>query len=364
MSEALYPHVLRYVAETPWAIRPETFAVIREVVSLRAAGVRFDEEELEERLAAARERQAARPRPVSGGAVAVIPLMGVIVPRASMFSQMSGGTSLDRFRSQIRKAAADPDIGSIVLDVDSPGGSVDLVPEAAADIRQARANKRVVAVANTEAASAAYWLASQADELVVTPSGAVGSIGVFAAHEDYSVALEMEGIKTTLVSAGKYKVEGNPFEPLTDEARQAIQDDVDHYYGMFVADVAKGRGTTAGKVRAGFGEGRMVTAQRAVELGMADRVGTLEDTIARAARGGVRAVAESPASLIAAGPFYTCTLTPGTLTTDTTNGVNGEEPDADQHEDPPAMVDGSEALLREPAFLRVFAPATTTTKGE
>ena len=131
------------------------------------------------------------------------------------------------------------------MNVDSPGGLIDLVPETAALIRTVRETKPVIAVANTYAASAAYWLASQASDLVVTPSGEVGSIGVYMPHLDVSGWEEQQGVKTTLISAGKYKTERSPFEPLSDEAAAAMQDTVDKYYGMFTYGVAVGRGTSA-----------------------------------------------------------------------------------------------------------------------
>jgi signal peptide peptidase SppA len=244
------------------------------VLAARERGERLDDAEL---AAMAEARQA--PQSQIAGGVGVLPLYGTLFPRANLVTQMSGGTSLQQFQSAFRAMAADSSVGAIVLDVDSPGGMTDLVPEVAADIRAARSRKPVVAVANTDAASAAYWIASQASELVVTPSGMVGSIGVFAIHDDISRAQEQAGVTTSLVSAGKYKVEGNPFEPLTEEARGAIQSVVDEFYGMFVRDVARGRRTEVAAVRAGFGEGRMVTARHAVEQGMADRVDTIDNVI-------------------------------------------------------------------------------------
>jgi signal peptide peptidase SppA len=153
------------------------------------------------------------------------------------------------------------------------------VDELSKMIYDARGSKPIVAVANHLMASAAYWIGTAADELVVTPSGEVGSIGVFAAHQDVSAAMEKEGVKTTLISAGKYKTEGNPFEPLTDEAHASIQARVDDYYSMFTKAVARNRGVNVADVRGGFGEGRVVGAQQAVSLGMADRVATLDDVI-------------------------------------------------------------------------------------
>ena len=276
-----YRNIVRAISSMPWAILPETLAAITELVAIRAAGGRFSAEEIEERISAG---PGPRQPYQETNAVAVIPVTGVLMPRASLLSQMSGATSLQSVGAAIDAAAADSAISAIVLEVDSPGGSVGLVPETAAKVRAASQSKRVVAVANTMAASAAYWIASQADELVVAPSALVGSIGVVAAHEDHSGEMEQMGVATTFVHAGRYKVEGNPFEPLDETARAEMQKMVDDFYGLFVADVAKGRKVGAATVRADYGEGRVMTAKRAVAAGMADRIDTLESTLARVLR--------------------------------------------------------------------------------
>lgn len=268
-----YSHILKLVAETPWAIRPAMLGVIVDLLAFRLEGGRFTAEELSERLGA---RRQGSPKPKG---VAVLPLHGVVVPKASLFSEVSGATSVEGFRGMFREALAAEDVAAIVMDVDSPGGMVEGVTELAGEIRAARGRKPIVAVANLEANSAAYWLASQADEIVVSQSSRVGSIGVYTAHEDRSVEGEQKGVKTTLVSAGKFKAEGNPFAPLSDEALGHMQSLVDSYYGMFVHDVAKGRKVPVDAVRSGFGEGRVVTAKDAVETGMADRMGSLEQVI-------------------------------------------------------------------------------------
>ena len=275
-----YPNVTRLVMEKPWAILPGHLAVMRDLVLMRADGVHLSDEEIQQRLGAARPNRGASQAPKS---VAVIPIHGSIVPKATMFTDISGATSIQDLRSMFADAMNDPDVGSIVFDVDSPGGQVDLIPEFAADIRAQRGRKPMLAVSNTMMASAAYWLASQADEVAVSPSSMTGSIGVFAAHDDLSAAMEQLGVKTTFISAGKYKTEGNSAEPLTEEARAHIQSLVDDAYMAFTGDVAKGRRVTVANVRNGFGEGRVLTAKAAVSAGLADRVATLEQTISRAA---------------------------------------------------------------------------------
>lgn len=284
-----YEHILRAVGETPWAIRPAMLGVIVDVLAFRAEGGRLSSEEIAARIGAGR-----KPAPAGGQGVAVIPLHGVIVPKAGLMSEVSGATSIEGFRSQFRGALAASDVSSIVIDVDSPGGMVDQVPEMAAEMRSSRGQKPIVAVANSEASSAAYWLASQADQFVVTKSGRVGSIGVFTAHEDESARAENQGVKTTLVSAGRFKTEGNPFEPLSADARAHLQSLVDDYYGMFVSDVAKGRGAPVDSVRNGFGEGRVVGASDSVRLGMSDGIGTLEGTVGALLRPAASAYFQSP----------------------------------------------------------------------
>ena len=234
------------------------------------------------------------------GGVAVVDLMGMIMPEASgLFALLFGAAGLNTFQTELRHAIADPDVKAVVMNVDSPGGLVDHVPETAAMIRQAREAKPIVAVANTQAASAAYWLASQAHEVVVTPSGEVGSVGVYQRHMDMSGALEQAGIKPTLISAGKYKVEGNPYEPLGDEAKAAAQQAVDDFYGMFVKDIAAGRGIEPEEVDENYGQGRQLLAKRAVKAGLADRVATLGQTVQRlqSGRAVVKRIQGAPSAL-------------------------------------------------------------------
>ena len=205
--------------------------------------------------------------------VAVIPLMGPLYNR----SRWGGG--MDAFRTALAAAVANPDVGAIVLDIDSPGGTVAGTPETAAAVRAAAGVKPVTAVVDSLAASAAYWIASQANAIVVSPSAEVGSIGCLVVHMDMSAMLEAEGIKTTIIRSVPAKAEGNPFEPLSDEAMASISADVMESHTDFVRAVAQGRKTSMKTVNETFGQGRTVGAAKAVSLGMADRVGTMADVI-------------------------------------------------------------------------------------
>lgn len=272
-----YSNVTRALAETPWAILPDTFAAILEAVSAHAHGRSFTPEELEARIGSGPARRVG----YQSGSVAVLPLYGTIFPRANLISEYSGGTSLQQWAASFDEAVNDPRVDAILIDVHSPGGSTFLVSETAARIRAARSEKPIVAIANALCASAAYHLASQASELVASPSALVGSLGVFMAHTDWSRWEDAAGIKTTLIAAGRYKVEGNEHEPLEPEARAALQRLVDDIYALFVRDVASARGKTAAQIEAGYGEGRVLTASQALEESMVDRVDTFEATLAR-----------------------------------------------------------------------------------
>lgn len=256
------------VAGRCWCLKPEAMDVLVGAFSGSVlAGIGPEEE---------------APKMQKRDAVAVIPLSGLITPAPAggMLGQLLGlGGGLAEFKANLGQALKDDEVKQIVLDVDSPGGLVDQVPETAALIRKIRDHKPVTAVASTQAASAAYWIASQADNLIVTPSGEVGSIGVYMLHTDQSEQMSKEGLHVTLTSAGKYKTEGNKYEPLSPEARKAQQAKVNRFYDKFVSDVAAGRGVSKDEVRDGYGEGRSLLAEDAVEHGLADRVASIDQVV-------------------------------------------------------------------------------------
>jgi signal peptide peptidase SppA len=283
-------YILQAFAETPWAILPHMLATLSEIVQRHVTGEKLSAEEIEARI-----HGATRPPERRVNSVAVLPLFGTIFPRANLMTDMSGATSAETFGKKFAELLKDPNVGAIVIDVNSPGGAVYGIDEVSKQIFEARGQKPIVAVANHLMASAAYWIGTAADEVVITPSGDVGSVGVFAIHEDWSKALDEEGINVSLISAGKYKVEGNPYQPLGEEARAAIQASVDEVYDTFLEAVARNRGVGPAVVRNGFGEGRVVSAREAVKLGMADRIDTLEGTINRLLGNNVPAGASSAA---------------------------------------------------------------------
>ena len=264
---------LAQLLATPWAMQPEVLAAYAGIIARRYAG---------EPAAA---YQAAKPSAtMRQGSIAVIPVHGAVMQRASMMQDMCGGTSTDQVSSMLRQALADETVSKILIDIDSPGGSVYGTGELAAEIYQARSQKPIVAFANSLAASAAYWIGCSASEFYVTPGGEVGSIGVWMAHDDYSKAMDDAGVKTTIISAGKFKVEGNPYEPLGEDAQAFMQSRVSDYYQSFTAGVAKGRGVPIDAVRSGMGQGRCLGADQALSENMVDGVMTLNDVIKKMQR--------------------------------------------------------------------------------
>jgi signal peptide peptidase SppA len=266
--------------DTPWAIIPDRLPIIRAVLHRWADGVKLSPDEIKAAVGDAPEAAAVRREQPQPKGIGVIPILGIMAQRTAGDAS-SAGTATDSVRRVFASMLANSEIGAIVLDVDSPGGSVFGCQELAADIAAARGQKKVVAVANSLAASAAYWVASAAEEIVVTPSGQVGSIGVISAHEDHSAELEQKGVKVTLITAGKYKGEGHAFAPLSEEAIAARQAHVDTYYNAFVGSVAKNRGVKVSDVKEGFGQGRTVGSAEAKALGMVDRIDTFDATIQR-----------------------------------------------------------------------------------
>lgn len=274
-----YPHVAEMLYGQPWCILPEKFDIITAAFERIRAGERITDPEVRAHIEAAGRRDPGGLR--NAGAVAVIPITGTIAQRGGALQDVSGGTSTEAVAGMLSQALADPGVSSILLDVSSPGGGTYGVQELAQQIYDARGSKPICAIANSMAASAAYWIACAADELVVTPGGEVGSIGAYMIYQDISRALDVEGVTTTIISAGKYKAEATGLTPLTDDATASLQERVDEVYDQFVSMVSKCRGVPVAQVRDGMGQGRLVSARNAVAQGMADRVATFDATVTR-----------------------------------------------------------------------------------
>lgn len=278
--------VVAAIRSERWAILPDYLAAI-EAIAIRA----LDDDVLErlagdghaaqvdrslEAVAALGTRLDGAQMSMVRNGTAIVPLVGAIYPRSNMVSASSGGTSLDSVMRDMRVAWASSDVERIVMLVDSPGGVVSGLGEAAETLRAS--SKPITAFVTGNGASAAYWLASQAREIVLDRAAGVGSIGVLASMSRQEAADANGRRSYEIVSSGApYK---RP-DPSTDEGRAAIQRDVDAIENVFVSDVAAGRRVSEGVVREQFGKGAMLSGAEAVRAGMADRVGTLESVLSQ-----------------------------------------------------------------------------------
>jgi HK97 family phage major capsid protein len=264
-----------------WAITEEKLFAVLDFLDERAAGHTLSKTELR---ASGIKHTAAAPFTVGapqGGQIAVLPLRGVIAHHAGMEMDISGGTSTVAFGNAFDRAMADASVSAIVIDADSPGGAVEGVPELFGKIFASRGTKPITAVCNAHMHSAAYWICAAADEIVITPSGCIGDIGVMTVRPDTSAADAKAGIKRTLIKAGKHKGEGAPFAPMEQDELDARQAMVEQMYAMFTGDVAKGRRDSVANIQAGYGEGRSVLARDAVAAGLADRIATFQQVVAQ-----------------------------------------------------------------------------------
>lgn len=270
-----YPRTLDVLTE-PWLIVPAKLTEIIDIYDHHLKREKVDFKAIKSQIGESDEDEK---RYMIENGVAVMPLMGIIAKRMNMFTYFSGGTSTQLFEKDFKDALEDKSVKSIILLVDSPGGSVDGVQELANLIFENRGKKPIVAFTDGMMASAAYWISSAADRIYISgDTTQVGSIGVVAAHIDVSKREDMLGIKTTEIVAGKYKRIASRYAPLTEEGKAAIQEQIDHIYSVFVNDVARNRGKTEEQALA-MADGKVFMGKQAWDAGLVDGVSTLSRLI-------------------------------------------------------------------------------------
>jgi signal peptide peptidase SppA len=275
-SNARSPGVRAFnaICKRPWAITEEWLQTILTIAARENPSIQAVEAQLGKPLA---NTHAVTTR----DSVASIPVNGPIFRYADMFTQVSGATSIDTLATDLRSALDDPAINAIVLDIDSPGGEVNGTGEFADMVYQARGQKPIVAYVSDQGCSAAYWIASAADEVVVAETALVGSIGVVAAVPKAEDTGEIQFVSS--------QSPNKRVDPSTESGSAQIQAIVDDLAGVFVGGVARNRGVTADEVIEGFGQGGVFVGQRAVDAGLADRVGSYETVMHELANRPVRA---------------------------------------------------------------------------
>ncbi|MEO1526728.1 MAG: S49 family peptidase [Planctomycetota bacterium] len=212
--------------------------------------------------------------------VAVIEASGTLMKHASSFS---GGTSTTRLRRSINAAVRDEAVGSVLLSIDSPGGTAAGTFELAETIAKANETKPVLAHIQDMGASAAYWTASAARSISINQPGKVGSIGTYAVVHDLSALAAKEGVKVHVVRAGsEHKGAGIPGTEITSTQLAEFQRLVDQVNGFFLDGVSKGRSMDSGKVKE-LADGRVHIGSDAQTLGLVDHVRSFEETFEEAA---------------------------------------------------------------------------------
>lgn len=259
--------------ESLWAIRPEaTLTVVRLMSREMAATDAPQAIGKGNAVVVGTTWEASKPQVRGSGPnkIAVIPIQGVLTNDGPGYY----GTNYQTIANAAEKAAADPDVAKIILSVDSPGGEVTGLPETAAVLAQVAKIKPVSAIVEGAAASAAYWLTSQASDITLTPSGEVGSVGVRMMHVDISKMLENEGYKVTELHSGDFKTEWSPYQPLSDAAQAHMQSRLETAHTEFIAAIDAGRGNRVNQEIKSkrFGEGRMLSASEALATGLVDKV--------------------------------------------------------------------------------------------
>lgn len=265
------------VLTSPWAIVPAKLFEIQEIYRTHLRGDKIDIKAIEAKTKPMDDKKESY-QVIND--TAIVPVQGVIAKRMNLFTQISGGVSTQLVGRDIKAALADDSIKSILLDIDSPGGTVDGTQELANIIFVGRDKKPIVAYSDGIIASAAYWIGSAADRIYISGDTIdIGGIGVVGSHVDYSGWEKKVGVKTTEIYAGKYKRITSQYKPLSKEGKQSIQDQVDYLYSIFVDQVAKQRGVSSEIVLKNMADGRIFIGQQAITAGLVDGVSTLDRLI-------------------------------------------------------------------------------------
>lgn len=264
------PHLAQRLFNTPLALHPRKAEVVMAALTDRFGLTRIQSMSDWDDDDDSFSRQARDTGYDVVEGIAVIPIQGTLVQKLGTLRPYSGMTGYDGIRACFLQALNDSEVKAICLDIDSPGGEVagcfDLVDE----IYAARGSKPVWAILSESAYSAAYALASAADKIIVPRTGGVGSVGVIVMHVDWSQKIKNDGLQVTIITYGDRKAESNPYEPLSETARKAIQSDIDEMGRLFVSTVSRNRGITEKTVR--DTEAACFLGADGVQLGLADQV--------------------------------------------------------------------------------------------
>lgn len=255
------------VTGEPWAITEPALHTILEIAAR--------ENETPEAVAAKLGRELRNTHTVvERDGVAIIPVVGPLFRYANIFTQISGASSYEILAKDFTAALDDPAIKAIILDIDSPGGEVNGVAELAGMVFEARGRKPIIAYASGDAASGAYWLASAADQIVVSETSALGSIGVVGVYRSKDAGESASEIEIVSSQSPHKRL-----DPASSEGKKRLQQRIDAMANVFITTISRNRGVDPTTVMDNFGGGDVMIGAAAVGAGLADRVGSLERLI-------------------------------------------------------------------------------------
>jgi signal peptide peptidase SppA len=245
--------------------------------------------------------------------VGIIDIKGSLINGNAGWLSYFGVTGYGDIRDSLVAAIQNPEVSAILLNIDSGGGAVAGVHETAQLISRVDKIKPVIAYNGGTEASAALWLGSSARTAYAAETALTGSLGIIMVHAERSKQLEDDGIKVTVIRAGTEKALANPYEPLTDNAKAALEEKAQAMYDIFLGHVASMRGLSDSVADSKFGQGREFVGKAAVTAGLVDSVGTFEDAYTKAASLGskiasknqAKAAVNRPANLLKAENFGT-----------------------------------------------------------
>ena len=266
------------VLTSPWCIPPAKLNEIVAVYRAHLRGPKIDWKAMEAQILSLKLGPPETLYEIRDG-VAIIPVQGVLTKSMSFFSFLFGGSSMRAIGEAVRKAVDDPGARSILLDIDSPGGTVDGTQELANIVFAVREKKECIAFSDGSMTSAAYWIGSAARKIFISGDTVdVGSIGVVATHIDQSKWDESMGDSYTEIVAGRYKRIASAHQPLSKEGAAYIQDQVDHIYSVFITDIARNRGVSEEDALS-MADGKVFIGKQALGVGLVDGVSTFDGLI-------------------------------------------------------------------------------------
>jgi signal peptide peptidase SppA len=349
--------VIGYLESSFWTMRQQEFGSMMRVAYAHAgeldgfltADIKPKPEAM---MAKGGERLAGTRYVEMRGGVAVVDVNGIIAKRMDMFDEICfGGTSAEKLLKDIQTCLDSPNVESIALNIDSPGGEAFGINELSQAIYEGRQKKPIKAYVSGLGCSGAYWIASAADEVITDKSAFSGSIGVVTAWMDDTGFYEQMGIRREVITSSNAPLKRLDLDK--PEHRQELQRELDSIESVFIKAVARNRGVTVDKVKQDFNQGGVLVGADAVKAGMADRVGSLEDVIKglsnkRSKAAGVNASAEGDIDMGLKEDFKAFAVKHGIISGDAPHAEKDPLGEQEEERDPTESGDAGEAQEAPP----------------